>query len=31
MSKYKVSEGFGFSAVGFVYSEGDEISLDQFG
>lgn len=31
MSKYKVVEGFAFTAGGVVYAEGDEISLEQFG
>ena len=31
MSKYKVAEGFAFTAGGVVYAEGDEISLEQFG
>lgn len=31
MSKYKVAEGFAFTASGVVYAEGDEISLEQFG
>ncbi len=31
MSKYKVAEGFAFTAGGVVYVEGDEISLEQFG
>ena len=31
MSKYKVAEGFAFTAGGVVYAEGDEISLKQFG
>ena len=31
MSKYKVAEGFAFTAGGVVYTEGDEISLEQFG
>ena len=31
MSKYKVAEGFAFTAGGGVYAEGDEISLEQFG
>ena len=31
MSKYKVAEGFAFTAGGVVYAEGNEISLEQFG
>ena len=31
MSKYKVAEGFAFTAGGVVYAEGDDISLEQFG
>ena len=31
MSKYKVAEGFAFTAGGVVYAEGDGISLEQFG
>lgn len=31
MSRYKVAEGFAFTAGGVVYAEGDEISLEQFG
>jgi len=31
MSKYKVAEGFAFTAGVVVYAEGDEISLEQFG
>ena len=31
MSKYKVAEGFAFTAGGVVYADGDEISLEQFG
>lgn len=31
MSKYKVAEGFAFTAGGVMYEEGDDISVEQFG